>query len=128
MEELLGIVSAHGHDLTMATWFVSAAFVLGAENRGAELIELADAAPSTLWIEAGKAIALSNYAEAADTFAAIGSPTEEAFARLREAERLAAAGRRSEAETQLDRAVAFYRAVEATAFIREAEALLASTA
>jgi tetratricopeptide (TPR) repeat protein len=128
MEELLGIVSAHGHDLTMATWFVSAAFVLGAENRGAELIDLAEAAPSTLWIEAGKAIVLGNLAEAAETFAAIGSRTEEAFARLREAERLIAAGGQSEAEVQLGRALAFYREARATAHIGEAEALLASRA
>jgi class 3 adenylate cyclase/tetratricopeptide (TPR) repeat protein len=127
-EELLGIVSTAGLDLTAATWFVSAALVLGAENRGAELIELAKPAPSSLWIEAGKAIALGNYSEAADTFAAIGTPTEEAFARLQEAQHQVEAGRRREAEVHLGRALAFYRNVGAARYVRDAEALLASTA
>jgi tetratricopeptide (TPR) repeat protein len=128
IEELLGIVSSTELDLATGYWFVSAALVLRAENRGAELVELAEGAPSTPWIVAAKAMAVGNYAEAADNFASIGSPTEEAFARLREAERLVASSRRAEAQAHLDRALAFYRAVGATAYIRDAEALLASTA
>jgi hypothetical protein len=45
---------------------------------------------------------------------------------LRAAEALAAAGRREEADGELTRALDFYRAVGATRYIREGEALLAA--
>ncbi len=48
--------------------------------------------------------------------------------RLRAAERLVADGRRAEADVQLQKALAFYRSVGATRYIREGEALLAATA
>jgi hypothetical protein len=48
--------------------------------------------------------------------------------RLRAAETLAARGHRTEASEQLDKALAFYRSVGATRYIREAESLLAITA
>ena len=48
--------------------------------------------------------------------------------RLRAAETLAVQGHRTEANEQLDKALAFYRSVGATRYIREAEALLAATA
>ena len=48
--------------------------------------------------------------------------------RLRAAESLVAQGRRAEADVQLQKALAFYRSVGATRFIREGEALLAATA
>lgn len=44
------------------------------------------------------------------------------------AERLLAVGRRAEADVQLRKALAFYRSVGATRYIREGEALLAATA
>ena len=52
----------------------------------------------------------------------------EADARLRAAEQHAAAGRRAEASAELDRALAFYRSVGATRYIRQGEALLAASA
>ena len=48
--------------------------------------------------------------------------------RLRAAELLVADGRRAEADVQLQKALAFYRSVGATRYIREGEALLAATA
>jgi hypothetical protein len=47
---------------------------------------------------------------------------------LRAAGKLVAAGRRVEADEQLGRALAFFRSVGATRYIREGEALLAATA
>jgi hypothetical protein len=58
----------------------------------------------------------------------MGALPEEAFVRLRSAEALVEAGRRADADVQLDRALAFYRSVDATAYIREAEALFAASA
>ena len=60
-----------------------------------------------------------------DLFGEIGSLPDEALARLRAAEKLVAAGRHAEADEQLARALAFWRSVRATRYIREGEALLA---
>jgi hypothetical protein len=62
-------------------------------------------------------------AAAADVYAEIGVPTDEAEARLRAAKSLIEVGRRDEGEAQLERALAFYRSVGATRFVREGEAL-----
>nr|MBA3366113.1 hypothetical protein [Actinomycetota bacterium] len=51
-----------------------------------------------------------------------------AHARLRAGEKLAAQGRRAEADEQLYRALAFFRSVRATRYIQEGEGLLAATA
>ena len=58
----------------------------------------------------------------------MGNRTDEAYARLRAAKALIAKGRRPEADAELHHALAFYRSVGATRFIREGEALLAQTA
>jgi hypothetical protein len=59
-------------------------------------------------------------------FAEMGVPRDEADARLRAAEKLVGEGRRTEADEQLQSALAFYRSVGATRYVREAEALLTS--
>jgi class 3 adenylate cyclase/tetratricopeptide (TPR) repeat protein len=128
IEELLAVVAATGTDLSMASWFVSAALVLGAQGRGAELVELALSAPETPWIEAGKAIAVGDLLAAADGLARIGSRPEEAFARLSAGRLLWEKGESNEAEAQLELALEFYRPVKATAYVDQAEALLRSTA
>ena len=58
----------------------------------------------------------------------IGSLTDVALVQLRAAQKLVAAGQRSEAEVHLRSAMSFYRSRRATRFIREAETLLAATA
>jgi hypothetical protein len=62
--------------------------------------------------------------DAADLYAHIGNPEEEAAVRLLAAEQLAAAGRTDEADAQARRALEFYRAVGARAIVDRAEALL----
>lgn len=63
--------------------------------------------------------------EAADAWALV-SPHDEAVARLEAARQLAAAGRTREADVQLERGLAFFRAVGATKMVRDAEGLLAA--
>ena len=65
--------------------------------------------------------------EAADLFIRV-SPQDEAYVRLEAAAAHADAGRRAEADAQLQRALSFWRSVGATRYIREAETLLAATA
>jgi hypothetical protein len=57
---------------------------------------------------------------------AAGLRTYEAAARLRAAESLARDGHAAEAAAQRDNALAFYREVGATAYVRRAEKLLAA--
>jgi hypothetical protein len=59
-------------------------------------------------------------------YAGIGALPDEASARLRAAEVLVREGRRAEADVELKQALAFWRSVGATAYVREAEALLAA--
>jgi hypothetical protein len=54
--------------------------------------------------------------------------TPAAFCRLRAAEAFVDEGRRAEADEQLRAAVAFYRGVGATRYVRESELLLAASA
>jgi hypothetical protein len=58
----------------------------------------------------------------------MGDLPREAKVRLRAAAALVASGRRAEADEQLGRALAFFRSVGATRYIREGEALFAASA
>ncbi len=58
----------------------------------------------------------------------VGSVADGMYARLQAAERLVADGRRPDADEQLARALAFYRSVGATVYVRDAKALLAASA
>ncbi len=80
------------------------------------------------WLDAAQAVAASDFRQAADVMAGIGSVPFEMFYRLRSAEALVAEGRRAEADEQLRPALAFYRGVGATGYVREGEALLAASA
>ncbi len=53
---------------------------------------------------------------------------DEADARLRAAEEAIEAGRRAEGERKLERALALWRSLGATAYVLEGEALLAASA
>lgn len=79
-----------------------------------------------MWAEAGRLYFAGEFSRAAEVYARIGSLTDQAEARLRAAKSLIQRGEREEGEVQLERALAFYRNVDATRFVREGEALLAA--
>jgi tetratricopeptide (TPR) repeat protein len=79
------------------------------------------------WAEAARSYFARDFTGAADQYETIGSLTDEAEARLRAARHLTESGRPDKAAEQLERALRFYRSVEATRFVREGEALLAAT-
>ena len=79
------------------------------------------------WAEAARLYFAGEFAQAADRYEAMGSLTDEAEARLRAARHLIESGRPEEGAAQLERALSFYRGVEATRLVREGEALLAAT-
>jgi hypothetical protein len=109
------------------SWVVDLAFALLELDREAELIaEEDELSAQTPWRDAAMAIARGDLVGAADILQASGAAALEAHARLRAASRLTAEGRHAEAEKQLQKALAFYRSVGATRYVREAESLLAA--
>jgi class 3 adenylate cyclase/tetratricopeptide (TPR) repeat protein len=66
--------------------------------------------------------------EAADVFAGIGTPTREADLRVAAGRRFLEQGLRHEGEVELEKALTFFRGVDATAYVAEIEALLAGSA
>jgi class 3 adenylate cyclase/tetratricopeptide (TPR) repeat protein len=80
------------------------------------------------WVDAGFAVVEERFTEAADRLRTIGDTASEADVRFFAAEQHAAAGRRAEASVELDLALAFYRSVGATRYIRRGEGLLATSA
>lgn len=104
--------------------FAAAALRLG---RGRELVDALADQFRVRWTEAVRAYVSGDFARAAEDYAEIGSKPEEAEARLRAAEALLEQGDRAEADTQLQRALAFWRSVGATRFVQEGEALLGAS-
>jgi class 3 adenylate cyclase/tetratricopeptide (TPR) repeat protein len=80
----------------------------------------------TPWSNAAHAIASGELVAAAGILESTGARTFVAAVRLRAAQRAAAEGRRQEAAELLAPALAFYREVGASAYVREAEAMLAA--
>jgi tetratricopeptide (TPR) repeat protein len=110
-------------------WLPDLAVVLEHLGRGDQLLEVAARAKlRTPWLEGATAFASGDPERAAEVYARIGARPEEAFARLRAAERLLAAGRPVEAAAQGRLAMAFFRQAGATAYLGAGEALLAASA
>ena len=105
------------------------AWVAETLGRGSEFVEVVEREPyKSPWLRAALAVASRDFLAAADIIGGMGVVSNEAFFRLRAAEQLVDEGRRAEADEQLRRALAFYRSVGATRFVREGEALLAASA
>jgi tetratricopeptide (TPR) repeat protein len=127
-DELLERASANRSSF-VSLWAIPLAIVLVALGRGRDFDRVVEGrSASTRWLEAACAYSKGDFAGTADMLGEMGALPEEAFVRLRSAEALVEAGRRADADVQLDRALAFYRSVDATAYIREAEALFAASA
>jgi class 3 adenylate cyclase len=93
----------------------------------AELHAKADAqAEHNRWARATQLSLDDDYVGAAVMFDEMDRPDLSAHARLRAAEESVASGRRAEADELLAHALAFFRSVGATRYVREAEALLAA--
>ncbi len=93
------------------------------------LREAADGAPmGEPWRLVVDALVQGDYVTAADRYADVGARTYEAHSRFRAAKRLLDLGQQTAATEQLGRALAFYRSVGATRYLREGEALLRASA
>jgi class 3 adenylate cyclase/tetratricopeptide (TPR) repeat protein len=110
-------------ELPLQAWV---AVSLGRESEFLEVVERE--AFKSPWLRAALAVASRDFRAAADILGEMGIFAHEAFFRLTAAEQLVAEGRRAEADEQLRPALAFYRGVGATRYVREGEALLAASA
>jgi len=116
----IGFGLVWGHGWAWVAWVLRRADDL--------LAALGDEQFETPWVDAAHAIAAGDFRQAAEVFAGMRHTAFEMFYRLRAAEALVAEGRRAEADEQLRPALAFYRGVAATRYVREGEALLAVSA
>ncbi|MGH3027148.1 MAG: hypothetical protein ACRDMW_01190, partial [Gaiellaceae bacterium] len=115
-DELLALWLEEGGGTSLASfWLPDVTFALTGVDRGVELVEaLSRVRPQTRWLEAAQAAGSGDWPAAASLFARIGSLPDEAQARLRAAADLAGTA----ADDELRRASAFYREVDAAAFVR----------
>ncbi len=95
---------------------------LGREAQFAEAVLAVDPIESP-WKDASHAIVEGELARAAEIIEGIGDTAGTAYARLRAAEALAAAGQHDEAAAQRAQAEAFYRTVGAHWFVGNGEGL-----
>ncbi len=127
VEEILDLNAAEP-SLDWSWWILQASIVLTARGRGDDLLALGGERLPSDWVRAARLWASDDIAGAADLLGEMGAAPDEAYARMRLAERLIAAGRRAEAEPALSRALELFRMMGATAWIGEAERLLAPPA
>ena len=124
LEELLASLEERNGLRTHYWWYLSkAALEL---ERADEFTAVARAATSSPWVESASAFAARDFERAAEILAAVEARPVEAATRRWAAEAHFAAGRRAEGEAELERALAFWRSVGATADVHEAQSLLAA--
>ena len=114
--------------LSLGGGMVELAFAADPLNLGDEVGAAIAERPETRWTQAARMILEGQLEDAADLLEHMGDLAFSADVRLRAAKALVAQGRRAEADTQLSKAVGFYRSAGAKRYLREAEALLAATA
>ena len=128
-DELLATLATQGIAMVgVPNWSVDLAVVLEALGRGGELEAATRGMVATPWLQAAAAMAGGDFEHAAERYAQIGSLPDEAFARLRAAERLLAAGRQATGAAQLQRALTGFRQVGATAYLRQGASLITASA
>ena len=128
-DESLALVGELGQLGWAAVDLGSLAWVAQRFGRSDEVLAAVKDEPlQTPWLLAARAIAEGDFVRAADIYAEMGDVPAEAFSRLGAAEAFVAEGRRAEADEQLRPALAFFRSVRATRYVREGEALLAASA
>jgi hypothetical protein len=126
--ELLALIDEQEQVGVAADWSADITVALTRLGRAGELATVLAALEPTPWLAAARAVAAGDPAAAAERYAAIGSLPDEAMARLRAAELLAARpGARAETAAHLAMAVDFWRRAGAAAYLAQAEALLATS-
>ena len=125
LEEAVGLLHDSEAMGDPQDWQVELVMALDRADRPGVAGELTERLPDVPWRDACRAIVRRDYEVAADVLGSLGDAPLEAIARLTAGRALATDGRLAEAETQLELARAFWRSVGATAFLREADEVLA---
>jgi class 3 adenylate cyclase/tetratricopeptide (TPR) repeat protein len=107
-------------------WHVELALVLDDLGRHAQARALAERVAPGPWADVCRAALERRYVGAAETLASVGDEPLQAQLRLLAARQLAAESRHEEAAAQLERARVFWLSVDATAYLREADDVLAA--
>lgn len=124
LDELYAVVYADNF-----RYALDGALAMADLGRGEALRAAVDRSPlGRPWRLVVDALVQGDYVTAADRYADLGARVYEAHARLGAARRLLDLGDHSAAAEQLNRALAFYRSVGATRYLREGEALLRASA
>ena len=84
--------------LDWSWWILQASIVLTARGRGDDLLAWGASDLPSDWVRAARLWASDDFAGAADLLREMGAAPDEAYARMKHADRLIAAGRRPEAE------------------------------
>jgi hypothetical protein len=127
-DEFVELWVESGSILGAATGVPDAAAVSVMLGREEQFVATTKAIGGGPWLGAAVAYAGGELVRAAEIFSEIGALPEEAQARLEAATQLVRAGRRAEAEPELQQSLAFWRSVGAAGYVREGEALLAASA
>ncbi|MGH2539113.1 MAG: ATP-binding protein [Actinomycetota bacterium] len=114
--------------LISAWWFLPAAIAVEGLAEADDLMHVAGHLPPSPWIDAGKAWLSADFEQATDILGDMDARTDEAYAQLRAAERLASEGKRPQTAAMIEPSLAFFRSVDAGRYIAEGERLLASLA
>lgn len=92
----------------------------------AEAREIRARMPPSRWTDVCSSVLEGDFAAAADNLDEMGEQSLQAELRLSAARELAAEGRLAEAEKQLEPARTFWQSVGATAYLRDADELVAA--
>jgi tetratricopeptide (TPR) repeat protein len=95
---------------------------------GPRVVEIVTTSPAGPWRDAALAEAAGEPERAADLYGGMGLAAIEAHVRFNAGEAFLEQGRTAEGLAELEKALAFFRSVQATFFLERGEALLAKTA
>ncbi len=124
-DELLALWRPRLNVVPASAWIVDVAVALELIGRVNELADAVEGVVAkTTWLYAAVAFSTSEFERASELFARIGSRPDEAQAHVYAARRLLKSGRADEARVELGPALAFYREVEANAYLSEVGGLL----
>jgi class 3 adenylate cyclase/tetratricopeptide (TPR) repeat protein len=126
LDEAVEIVLLEESAGDVQEWHVVTVMELAASGRDEEAAAVVQRMVDSPWREACAAIGARDYVAAAELLASIGILPLEAELRLLGASALADEGRLAEAESQLELARTFFHRVGATAYLREADEVLAA--
>ena len=124
LDELMESIAAHESVGDAQEFHVELVLALIDARRPADAI--VGRLPAGPWRDACAAAAAGEFVRAADILDSTGEQPLQAELRLRAARELVAEGRLVEAAEQLERARAFWRRVGATAYLREADSVVAA--